>query len=147
VLVLIALLNAVMTFYTYFKDYEGDRQAGVLTFVARHGLSAGRLAGMAFAFLFVVSCAVPVMGEALPLRDILFREKFLFICAVTVFLQVWTGWLCTAQGKAIGTFMREHGLASTPIPWPLTQTFLAERGGRDTGSLTPLYVKMGIYTP
>ena len=58
-----------------------------------------------------------------------------------------TGWLCTAQGQAIGAFIRKHGLASTPIPWPLTQVFLAERDGRDAGKLTPLYVNMGIYTP
>ena len=92
-LALIALLNAVMTYYTYFKDYEGDKKTGVLTFVARHGLSKARLAGLAFAFLFAVCCAALVLGEALPLRDIIFREEFLFVCAVTVFLHIRTGWL------------------------------------------------------
>ena len=93
VLALVALLNAVMTFYTYFKDYEGDKQARVLTFVVKHGIPKARVAGMAFAFAFALICAGLVIGGALPMSDILFREEFLFICAVTVFLHIWTGWL------------------------------------------------------
>lgn len=92
-LALVALLNAVMTFYTYFKDYEGDKKTKVATFVVKHGLTRARFAGLAFAFLFAMCCAVLVFGGALPLRDIIFREEFLFICAVTLFLHVWTGWL------------------------------------------------------
>jgi 4-hydroxybenzoate polyprenyltransferase and related prenyltransferases len=92
-IVLVALLNAVMTFYTYFKDYEGDKKAKVVTFVVKHGITKASIAGLAFAFLFVLCCAALVFGEALPLQDIIFQEEFLFICAVTLFLQVWTGWL------------------------------------------------------
>lgn len=93
VLVLVALLNAVMTFYTYFKDHDGDKQAGVLTFVARHGLDKARWAGVGFAFLFVIACALLIGGGALPLQDIVFHREFFFILAATVFLHAWTGWL------------------------------------------------------
>lgn len=93
VLALVVLLNAVMTFYTYFKDHDGDKETGVLTFVARHGLDRARRAGMLFAFFFAAACALLIGGGALPLWDILYQEEFLFVLAVTVFLQIWTGWL------------------------------------------------------
>ncbi len=56
-----------------------------------------------------------------------------------------TGWLCSTQGRAIGSFMRERGLSATPVPWPLTREFIALRNGRDDGKPTPLYAKLGIY--
>ena len=93
VLLLVALNNAVMTYYTYFKDYEGDKCAGVRTFVVRHGLRTARYAGLAASVLFALFCAVFIAADVLPLRHILYLEEFLFTCGVTVFLQAWTGWL------------------------------------------------------
>lgn len=93
VLLLVALNNAVMTYYTYFKDYEGDKQAGVRTFVVRHGLAAARYAGLAAAALFALFCSFFIAADVLPLRHILYLEEFFFTCGVTVFLQCWTGWL------------------------------------------------------
>jgi geranylgeranylglycerol-phosphate geranylgeranyltransferase len=44
--ILVAFVNGLMTFYTYFKDYEGDKAAGKHTFVVRYGLNVARYAGL-----------------------------------------------------------------------------------------------------
>jgi len=40
-----------MTFYTYFKDYRGDRRAGKKTVVVLWGLEKSKTAAIASAFL------------------------------------------------------------------------------------------------
>jgi geranylgeranylglycerol-phosphate geranylgeranyltransferase len=88
--ILVALFNALMTYYTYFKDYRGDRRAGKKTFVVRHGLHVGRVAGVVGAFLpTVVYFAMAVLGF-LPFRDVLYTQEFTFCAVMTLFLQVWT---------------------------------------------------------
>ncbi len=49
VLLFIAAANAVMTFFTYFKDEAGDRMAGKQTCVVRYGRDASRQIGVALA--------------------------------------------------------------------------------------------------
>ncbi len=93
VLLLVALNNAVMTYYTYFKDYEGDKRSGIRTFVVRYGVTAARYAGVAAAFLFVALCLAFITTGALPVGDILYLQEFIFLCAATLFLQFWTGCL------------------------------------------------------
>lgn len=58
-----------------------------------------------------------------------------------------TGWLCCTHGIAIAGFMQKNRIQTTPVPWPLTLDFLAEQGASGTGESTPLYAKLGIYTP
>ena len=89
-LLLVALMNGLMTFYTYFKDLEGDRLAGKRTFVVRHGLRASRWAGLVGAFLPTLAFAVFHFTGWLPLTDVLFMRDFLFCAVITVFLQLWT---------------------------------------------------------
>jgi geranylgeranylglycerol-phosphate geranylgeranyltransferase len=104
VLLLVVLNNAVMTYYTYFKDYEGDMRVGIRTFVVRHGLTTARYAGLFASFLFVALCVALVAGGALPVRDILYMEQFLFLCAATLFLQFWTGCLFFAEPRGPRTY-------------------------------------------
>ena len=92
-LVLVALLNGLMTYYTYFKDAEGDARAGKQTFVVRHGLTAARYAGVVGAFLPTLTFLVFHAAGWLPLGDVLFREHFVFCGVMTIFLQMWTAWL------------------------------------------------------
>jgi len=87
---LVALMNSLMTFYTYFKDFEGDRIAGKRTFVVRHGLRASRWAGLVGAFLPTLAFTVFHFTGWLPLTDVLFMRDFLFCAVITVFLQLWT---------------------------------------------------------
>ncbi len=90
VVILVALLNSLMTYYTYFKDYKGDRQAGKRTFVVRHGLRTARHAGILGAFLPTLTFLAFHFIGWLPMTDVLFREHFIFCGVMTVFLQLWT---------------------------------------------------------
>lgn len=93
VLALVAMGNAVMTYYTYFKDYEGDKRAGKTTFVVKYGLNTARYAGVAAGVFCVALCGVFIAVNALPFSDILYRQEFLFVMGTAFFLQCWTGWL------------------------------------------------------
>jgi geranylgeranylglycerol-phosphate geranylgeranyltransferase len=90
VFMLVALLNALMTYYTYFKDYHGDAAAGKRTFVVKHGLRIARNAGVVGAFLPTLAFFLLQFMGWLPLSDILFERDFVFCAVVTVFLQLWT---------------------------------------------------------
>ncbi len=90
VFALVALLNALMTFYTYFKDYDGDLAAGKRTFIVKYGLRAARYAGVVAAFLPTLTFLLFTRLRWLPMEDILFQRDFVFCAAMTVFLQLWT---------------------------------------------------------
>jgi geranylgeranylglycerol-phosphate geranylgeranyltransferase len=90
---LVALLNALMTYYTYFKDYIGDKAAGKRTFVVKYGLTVARYAGVAGAFLPTLAFFLFDAMGWLPLGDVLFKRDFVFCGMITVFLQVWTAML------------------------------------------------------
>lgn len=104
VLLLIAVSNAVMTYYTYFKDYTGDKAAGKKTFIVRHGLRAARYAGVAASLLCTLLCALFIATGALPLEDILFQQEFVFVGITTLFLQCWTGWLYFTRPEGPSTY-------------------------------------------
>lgn len=87
---LVALLNGVMTYYTYFKDYKGDAAAGKRTFVVKYGLKTARYAGLAGALLPTLAFFLFHYLGWLPVDDILFKRDFVFCGSVTVFLQIWT---------------------------------------------------------
>jgi MoaA/NifB/PqqE/SkfB family radical SAM enzyme len=53
-----------------------------------------------------------------------------------------TDWLCCTQAAAIQALLRKHGLARTPLPWPVTRELVS---AWDRGTPTPLYAKLGIY--
>ena len=57
-----------------------------------------------------------------------------------------TDWLCCTQAAAIAAYMKEHGLTATPLPREHTLRFVAEHN-HDRGEATPLYARLGIYTP
>lgn len=98
---------------------------------------------------------VTATGEVQPCEFLQFsfgnvtREPFdaIFTRMREAYAEPKTDWQCVAQGQAVSAFMREHGLASTPIPWPLTRDFLVACDGLSSGRPTPLYVKLGVYKP
>lgn len=90
VIVLVALLNGLMTYYTYFKDATGDAAAGKRTFIVRHGLHISRIAGLFGAFLPTLAMGLFLAVGWLPLQDILYQRDFVFCAVITVFLQLWT---------------------------------------------------------
>jgi geranylgeranylglycerol-phosphate geranylgeranyltransferase len=89
VLVLIVILNGLMTYYTYFKDFKGDRAAGKRTLVVRHGLHTARWIGVFSAFL--PSLAFAGLYYGLGAIEIELNRVFVILSVLTVFLQVWTG--------------------------------------------------------
>jgi geranylgeranylglycerol-phosphate geranylgeranyltransferase len=93
VFVLVALLNGLMTYYTYFKDYHGDAAAGKQTFVVKYGLNVARYAGVAGAFLPTVTFFLFHWLGWLPFSDVLYLDDFIFCGVMTVFLQLWTATL------------------------------------------------------
>jgi geranylgeranylglycerol-phosphate geranylgeranyltransferase len=50
-LALIAVMNALMTYYTYFKDYTGDKAAGKNTIVVKYGLEVNKYISIVASFL------------------------------------------------------------------------------------------------
>ena len=101
VLVLVTTLNAVMTYYTYFKDYEGDKKAKKNTFIVQYGLNAGRYVGLIGSLLSALVLWLLVSSRLIPFEDILFPHQFFFCCIITLFLQVWT---------AVRYFRNPHGV-------------------------------------
>ena len=87
---LVALLNGLMTYYTYFKDAAGDAAAGKRTFIVRHGLHVSRVTGLLGAFLPTIVFFSFAKLNWLPLGDVLFMRDFVFCGLITLFLQLWT---------------------------------------------------------
>lgn len=86
-LFLVALMNGLMTYYTYFKDYKGDRAAGKKTFIVRYGLDVGRKVGIVGAFLPTVAFFFFRYMDWMPFP---YTEYFIYCGTMTVFLQFWT---------------------------------------------------------
>ena len=90
VIALVWLMNGLMTFYTYFKDYKGDRKAGKKTIIVKYGLRASRYISIFSAFLpailFVVLYSAGLIEAPL-------TKTFIFLGILTLFLEIQTGWL------------------------------------------------------
>ena len=93
VVAMVAILNGLMTYYTYFKDYRGDKLAGKKTFIVKYGLNAGRYAGIVGAFVSAIALLFFMTIDWLPANTVLHMEEFVFCCVVTLFLQCWTAYL------------------------------------------------------
>lgn len=93
VFILVTVLNGLMTYFTYFKDYAGDKAAGKATFIVRHGLRTARIAGVAGVFLPTLLFLFFVRTGWIPKGDILYAQNFVFCGVMTVFLQFWTALL------------------------------------------------------
>ncbi len=90
VFILVAVLNGLMTYYTYFKDYSGDKSAGKKTFIVKYGLNIARYVGVLGAFLPSLLFLAFMYLEWLPAKDILFMRDFVFCGIMTIFMQFWT---------------------------------------------------------
>ena len=88
VLVLVAVMNGLMTYYTYFKDYRGDLLSRKETLVVKLGMGRAR-------WLAVISAFIPTLVFALVrlsrLHQTPLNNTFIILGLLTVFLQVWTG--------------------------------------------------------
>jgi len=88
VLLLVWIMNALMTYYTYFKDYHGDKVAGKRTLVVVMGLRKSRWLSIGSAFLPTIVFALLRLSG---FHQVPLNSTFIILGALTVFLQLWTG--------------------------------------------------------
>lgn len=88
VLALVAIMNGLMTYYTYFKDYAGDKAAGKITAVVMQGIQRSRATAIATSFLPSIALWTLI---ALGAFESKIGPTFVFLFVVTLFLQIWTG--------------------------------------------------------
>jgi geranylgeranylglycerol-phosphate geranylgeranyltransferase len=90
-LILIAILNSLMTYYTYFKDYTGDKYAGKKTIVVKYGLERNKTISIIASFLPSLLFVTAYFGfESFEIK---LNNIFIILGILTFFLQVWTGLL------------------------------------------------------
>ncbi|MBN1307801.1 MAG: UbiA family prenyltransferase [Chitinispirillaceae bacterium] len=101
VLLLVWLINGLMTFYTYFKDYSGDKAAGKKTVVVKYGIEKSRILAVVSAFLPTL---LFLFLRSTRLHTTPLNNTFLILAGLTVFLQIWTGVLYFKNPKGIKTY-------------------------------------------
>ena len=98
----IALMNGLMTYYTYFKDFVGDKAAGKNTIIVKYGLEKNRYISIFASFLPSILFLIGYFGfEAF---EIELNRTFVILGFLTVFLQIWTGWLYYKNPKGEMTY-------------------------------------------
>lgn len=99
VFILVVVMNGLMTFYTYFKDYRGDQVADKKTIVVQLGLERSRKLALLLSLLPVLTLAILKYTQYLQAS---FNNIFLILVGLTCFLNVWTGYLYykNPQGKS-----------------------------------------------
>lgn len=90
VLLMVAVMNGLMTFYTYFKDYEGDKAADKKTLVVILGIERSRYLAAASAFLPALIFLLLYLNNFIEARV---NTMFLILAVLTLFLELWTGYL------------------------------------------------------
>ncbi len=90
VFILVTVMNGLMTYFTYFKDYAGDKAAGKRTFIVKYGINAARVAGVLGSFLPTLLFFFFVRIDWIPRNEIIYAHDFVFCGVMTVFLQFWT---------------------------------------------------------
>jgi geranylgeranylglycerol-phosphate geranylgeranyltransferase len=90
ILSMVWLLNALMTYFTYFKDYEGDKAAGKNTIIVKYGIEKSKMFGVISSFLpSIAFIAIYKSGcITVPLSS-----TFWILAMLTVFLELWTAYL------------------------------------------------------
>lgn len=87
----VALINGLMTLYTYFKDYEGDKAAGKNTLIVKLGIERSQKLALLAAFFPVVSFLIIYYGfEA---WDYNLNSIVILLGILSTGLQLWTGYL------------------------------------------------------
>ncbi|PKM89524.1 MAG: ubiquinone biosynthesis protein UbiA [Firmicutes bacterium HGW-Firmicutes-12] len=90
VLLLVVVMNALMTFYTYFKDYEGDKAADKRTLVVQLGIEKSRYLAAISAFL---PAGIFLLLYYNNLIEACANSMFLILGGLTIFLELWTAYL------------------------------------------------------
>lgn len=90
IIALVWLMNGMMTFYTYFKDYRGDKKAGKNTIIVHYGLRTSRYISLFSAFIpAILFVSLYALGQI----DAPITKTFVFLGILTFLLEIQTGWL------------------------------------------------------
>lgn len=90
ILILVIILNGLMTFYTYFKDYKGDKALAKKTLVVKYGIEKSRIIAVISSFIPVAAFILLYSNNFIVARV---NNMFLILAGLTFFLEVWTGFL------------------------------------------------------
>lgn len=88
VLFLLSTVNGLMTLYTYFKDYKGDRRTGKKTLIVIWGLRKARVRAFLGAFVPFLAFLFLKATNRLALEP---TKEFMILGSFTLLLQIWTG--------------------------------------------------------
>lgn len=90
VMLLVMLLNGTMTYFTYFKDYKGDKRAGKSTIVVKYGLKKARTIGLVFSL--VPACVfIALVGAGAFHTELV--PSFWLLAVLALALQLYTAYL------------------------------------------------------
>lgn len=98
----IAVMNGLMTYYTYFKDFTGDMKAGKKTIVVKYGLEKNRYIAIFASFLPSILFFIGYYGFGS--FEIELNKTFKILGMLTIFLQIWTGYLYYKNPKGEMTY-------------------------------------------
>ena len=101
-LIFIAIINGLMTYYTYFKDYIGDKATGKNTIIVKYGLKKNKIIAIISSFLPSILFISSYYG--LGSFEIELNNTFVILGVLTIFLQVWTGYLYYKNPKGEMTY-------------------------------------------
>ena len=90
-IIYISLLNGLMTLYTYFKDYEGDKQVGKKTLIVKLGIDRSQKLALLASFLPIISFMIIYYG--LEVWEYELNSIFMELGLLATGLQLWTGYL------------------------------------------------------
>jgi len=98
----VALVNGLMTYYTYFKDYIGDKEAGKRTLIVILGIERSQKLAFLVSFLPLMVFLILYYGFnvwSFPLNGI-----FIELAIIATALQIWTGYLYFTNPKGEMTY-------------------------------------------
>jgi geranylgeranylglycerol-phosphate geranylgeranyltransferase len=98
----IAVMNGLMTYYTYFKDFTGDMAAGKRTIIVKFGLEKNRYISIAASFLPSILFLIGYYGFGS--FEVKLNNTFVILGTLTVFLEIWTGYLYYKNPKGEMTY-------------------------------------------
>ena len=101
VLGVVWLINGLMTFYTYFKDYEGDKAAGKNTLVVKYGLEKSRYIAI---FSSILPALLFIGLYSFNRIEARVNTIFIILGIITVFLEILTGWFYYKSPKGKVTY-------------------------------------------
>ncbi|SCY72787.1 UbiA family prenyltransferase [Alkaliphilus peptidifermentans] len=87
---IIVIINSLMTYFTYFKDYKGDKRSNKKTIIVAKGLRKARTIGLVASFIPYLLFAFIYMNDMIIARA---NKAFIILAVLSFFLHMWTALL------------------------------------------------------